>query len=239
MITVSQPPRLTPLDEQTFNNLSQMIKAALPYMQPEAARPMALAARFIELQNTIQQLKPAKLKACGITSRRPSPEEMLTDLRKYCDGNEGAMIDRLLNILKLGHFYEKFRDMENNPALKHLLDAMKPDGSHDSSHDPNGGDPMQPSQQLDQILKHIPPDVQKTLNPEMLKSFDINKFNQLMQAWNSQSSQTSGSPRSASPPPQEHISGAQTAHSSEEQLKSLLTPEQLALFESLRSTLKK
>ena len=119
---------------------------------------------------------------------------MLTDLRKYCDGNEGAMIDRLLNILKLGHFYEKFRDMENNPALKHLLDAMKPDGSHDSSHDPNGGDPMQPSQQLDQILKLYSSGCSKTLNPEMLKSFDINKFNQLMQAWNSQSSQTSAAP---------------------------------------------
>ena len=63
-------------DEQTFGNMSQMIKASVPYMCPQAAGPMAMLARFLELQNTVRYFKnPGKIQACGIGSRRPSPEE--------------------------------------------------------------------------------------------------------------------------------------------------------------------
>ena len=95
----------------------------------------------------------------------------------------------------------------------------------------------------EQLLQNIPPDVLKNFNPEMLKNFDMNKFNQLMKAFNG-SNQSQGQ-RAGAP---QNNSTRQTNYSSqpvkpsggfdENQLKSLLTPEQLELFQSLRKTMK-
>ena len=208
VIAVSEPSKLTPLDEQTFGNMSQMIKASVPYMSPQAARPMAMLARLMELQNTINYFRlPGKVRACSIGSRRPSPEEMLLDLRKYCSGNEAKMIDTLLNAMKIGKFYEKFKDMENNPEFSQLFQALSsvqgmnpfqnaafaqamsqaqepcsgqaadPGGTYIPASNTHGGETMKPSINPEQVLKNI--------NPELLKNIDLNKFNQLVQAINS------------------------------------------------------
>ena len=301
MITVSQPPKLTPLDEQTFNARAQMIKAALPYIGLPSAKPMALLARFMELQSTLRYFSNSgKIRACAIGSRRPTPEEMLSDLRKYCDGNEAETIDRLLNAMKIGHFYEKFRDLENNPAFSQLLHSMNTGGFHNASSKPQGGDTMGQSFNPEQLLKNIPPELLKNFNPDMLKNFDVNKFNQLMQAFNNgaQAGQPAGSNAygaraaagSSANPGSAYSSGAGAANRgnaytsggaaagsstygsnagpagsstygsgagsntygngaaaagssapasgfNEEQLKALLTPEQLKLFESLKKSM--
>ena len=257
MIAVSPSAKLTPLDEQTFGNMSQMIKASVPYMCPQAAGPMAMLARFLELQNTVRYFKnPGKIQACGIGSRRPSPEEMLCDLRKYCDGNEARIIDTLLNAMKLGKFYEKFKDMENNPDLSRLIrmintysntsgETIEPSlagkcqntgfgGAPPAASAIHGGETMKSSFDPEQILKNI--------NPELLKNFDMNKFNQLVQAVNSGNfPKTQGSTFQGN-----NGSSFENSHTAfeppvsgfnEEQLKSLLTPEQLNLYESLKKSM--
>lgn len=240
MITVRQTTKLTAFDEQTFNNLSQIIKASLPYLNISSARPMAIIARFIELRSTLQYFNsPGRLKACSIGSRHPSPEEMLSDLRKYCDGNEAKAIDQLLNALKIGHFYEKVKNMENNPDFNRILNTINSGGSHNSNAQFRGGEPMSQSFNPEQLFKNIPPDVLKNFNPEMLKNFDVNKFNQLMKTLNANTS--SGPEPSKSKQNKQFYNEAandKTDNSvNEAQLKALLTPEQLRLFESLRKSM--
>lgn len=240
MITVRQTTKLTAFDEQTFNNLSQMIKAALPYLNVSSARPMAILARFMELRSTLQYFNsPGKLQACSIGSRHPSPEEMLSDLRKYCDGNEAKTIDQLLNALKIGHFYEKVRTMESNPDFNRIMNTINSGGSHNSSSEFRGGDPMSQSFNPEQLFKNIPPDVLKNFNPEMLKNFDVNKFNQLMQTLNANTPTRPG-PSGTKQNEQfynEAVNYKTDNSVNEAQLKALLTPEQLRLFESLRKSM--
>lgn len=220
-----------------------MIKASLPYMNASSAKPMALLARFMELQNTMRYFNsPGKIKACAIGSRRPTPEEMLSDLRKYCDGNEAQAIDRFLNAMKIGHFYEKFKDMESNPDFNKIINSLNSGGSHDNHYNPRGGDTMGQSFHPEQLLKNIPPELLKNFNPEMLKNFDVNKFNQLMQAFNSGNpsgaSNSPDEPRHSTPRAPRQAAPREVDNSfNEEQLKALLTPEQLKLFESLKNSM--
>ena len=94
VIVVSQTLKLTPLDEQTYDSMAQMIKASIPYMNAPSAKSMAILARLLELRRTIMFFdQPSAIHACGIGTKRPSTEEMLHDLKKYCDGAEAEMID--------------------------------------------------------------------------------------------------------------------------------------------------
>lgn len=175
MIVVSSQPKLTQLDEQTFDNMSQMIKAALPYMNASSARTMAMLARFIEMRNTMKyfdQPSPA-LSACSIGKRRPSTEEMLMDIRKYCDGSEAEAIDKLLGALKIGKFYEQFKEMEKNPDFNNLFRTMNQYGAHSPNEDNHGGEhPMNNSFNPEQLLKNMNPEMLKNINPEMFKNFN-------------------------------------------------------------------
>ena len=239
VIAVRRPPKLTPFDEQTFGNISQMIKASLPYMSRQSARPMAMMARFMELENTLRYFRqPQPLQACGIGARRPTPEEMLGDLRKYCGGKEAQTIDSLLNLLKFGKLYEKFKDMEKHPDIWQTAPSMNPGGTQAFTSNIHGGDPMQSSFNPEQLLKNN--------NPELLKNFDMNKFSQLVNAMNSGnlSQALAGTPASNNPAPA--TSGAVKNQASkpqsppdfdEERLKSLLSPEQLQLYESLKKSM--
>lgn len=175
MIVVSSPTKLTQLDEQTFDNMSQMIKAALPYMNTSSARTMAMLARFIEMRNTMKYFNqpPAALSACSIGKRRPSTEEMLMDIRKYCDGREAEAIDKLLGALKIGKFYEQFKEMEKNPDFCNLFRAMNQYGAHSPNEDNRGGENhMNNSFNPEQLLKNMNPEMLKNINPEMFKNFN-------------------------------------------------------------------
>ncbi len=180
MIVVSRSPKLTQLDEQTFDNMSQMIKAALPYMSPSSAKTMAMLARFMEMRNTMKyfnQPQAASLHACSIGSRRPGTEEMLMDIRKYCDGSEAEAIDKLLNALKIGKFYEQFKEMEKNPDFSNLFRAMNQYGGHSPNEDSHGGDhPMNNPFNPEQLMKNLNPEMLKNLNPEMLKNLNPEMF---------------------------------------------------------------
>lgn len=180
MIVVSRSPKLTQLDEQTFDNMSQMIKAALPYMPPSSARTMAMLARFVEMRNTMKffnQPQSAALHACSIGSRRPSTEEMLMDIRKYCDGSEAEAIDKLLGALKIGKFYEQFKEMETNPDFSNLFRAMNQYGSHSPNEDSRGGEhPVNNPFNPEQLMKNMSPDMLKNFNPEMLKNLNPEMF---------------------------------------------------------------
>lgn len=175
MIIVSSQPKLTQLDEQTFDNMSQMIKAALPYMNASSARTMAMLARFIEMRNTMKYFDQpsAALSACSIGKRRPSTEEMLMDIRKYCDGSEAEAIDKLLGALKIGKFYEQFKEMEKNPDFNNLFRTMNQYGAHSPNEDNHGGEhPMNNSFNPEQLLKNMNPEMLKNINPEMFKNFN-------------------------------------------------------------------
>lgn len=129
MISINDDVRITEIDRQTFTDTSQFIKATIPYMNSRMGRQMAVLARMIELKNTFDFFNnPKTLSACGIGNRKQEePEDFLKDIRKYCNGKEADSIDRMLNMINMGKFYEKFRAMENSPDFNQMVASMNLD----------------------------------------------------------------------------------------------------------------
>lgn len=219
---ISRPIKPTKLDEQTFDGMSQVLKAATAYMEPSAAKIAAVLAKVIELRNTLTYMSQSQpLQACSIGGRRPDTQEMLQDLRKYCDGAEAQSIDRILNMMKIGKFYEKFKALENSPEFRTIQNAL--------NHTGNTGDSQTHAQDL---LSKIPPELLKNFNPEMLNNITPEMINQVMNAAR-QSGLVDNSPPS----------GAGMAEETDntqlvEQLKSMLTPQQRQMFEALQRSVK-
>lgn len=203
------PPLPTPLDEHLYDPTAQMIKVILPYMDVSSARMMAVLAKFLEIKRTIiffnkpyfsQNICKGSLQSLEIT-------DILCDLKKYCDGPHLQMIDMLLNAHQMSKMYEKFKDMENHPLMKELMQQFNPESQ------PQKGE-----------------DASMDMN-DLLKNVDMNKFNQMLsalqqpqEAAQNPSAQSSSQQNSSAPP-------------NIDALKSMLTPEQKKMFENLSQNL--
>lgn len=136
VITVnSQPLTITELDEKTSGSTAQMLKAAIPYATKESAKYLALMARFMELKSTFDYFSrpDAQLSMCSGTNK-PSPEEMLSDLKKYCEPAQAEMVDKMLGMIKMGKFYEKYKELEQSPEFMRLMNSFRSDSQPSEHH---------------------------------------------------------------------------------------------------------
>lgn len=139
--------KMTEMDKKTYDSTAQLIKAAMPYTNAATARLLAVAAKILELKKALEcmQHPEPELNICALPGQKPSPEEMLSDLRKYCDPSQAEMIDRMLGILNMGKFYEKYKELESSPEFQKMMHMMKsmqntnPAGSPGAGHSANGG----------------------------------------------------------------------------------------------------
>lgn len=64
---------LTELDRQSFQGTSQMLKAAVTYMDPSSGKMLAMLARMLELKQTINLFNQEQISICsGSDGRTPS-----------------------------------------------------------------------------------------------------------------------------------------------------------------------
>jgi len=126
---------MTELDRETYDSAAQILKAAVAYAQPSAGKLLAVCAKFLELKKTLDYFsQPDKnLSICALSGNRPSPEEMLSDLKKYSDKNQAEMIDKMLNILHMTQFLEKYRELEKSPEFNTMMHMMKSMGNMNPS----------------------------------------------------------------------------------------------------------
>lgn len=179
-----------PLEEKLSDNTANLLKAAIPYVQPPQARALALTAKFLEFKKTLICFSDDnELSICSVSGKRPSPEEMLCDLRKYCDSSQAEAIDKMLGMLKMGKLYEKYQELASSPEFSKILNSL---GAL-------GGDINQTAAQTDGAI-HA-----QAKNP----GFDAAAFMQ----------------------------NFQKSPEMENTLKSMLTPQQLAMFEQLKASM--
>lgn len=117
---------MTELDEKLSDNTAQLLKAAIPYAKKPQAKALAVAARFLELKKTLDCFKSDadELSVCSVSGKKPSPEELLHDLRKYCDEAQTETIDKLLGMLKMGKLYEKYQELLASPEFSKILNSL-------------------------------------------------------------------------------------------------------------------
>ena len=118
---------MTEIDQLTNDSTAQLLKAALPYTNNSVARLLTVAAKCLELKKALAYLqKPqSEISICAVPGQHTDTEEMLKDLRKYCNASQVEMIDRMLNILQMGKFYEKYKELESSPEFSNMMSMFK------------------------------------------------------------------------------------------------------------------
>lgn len=109
-----------------LDNTAQLLKAAIPYAGRPQAKALSVAAGFLEFKKTLDCFGTDDdgLSACSVSSKKTSPEELLHDLRKYCDETQAETIDKLLGMLKMGKLYEKYQQLLNSPEFSKILNSL-------------------------------------------------------------------------------------------------------------------
>jgi len=93
--------RLTEFDYQTADPGLQMMKAAIPYMQPPQQRILSLMVRMQELRRTMDMFNGKEIAAMGLRpsgSPVSSPAELLQAIKPYAGPRERDMIEMFENI---------------------------------------------------------------------------------------------------------------------------------------------
>lgn len=165
--------KITGLDRETYDSTAQVLKAAVSYTNGASAQLLALMAKILELKKTMDYFHKGapELSICALPGARPSPEEMLSDLKKYSDPNQSEMIDRLLNFMQMGKFLEKYRELEQSPEFNQMMNMMKSTMGTTGSRPQNAPPPNpgyyqpQQNQQFQQNQQ-----TQQTINIEQLKN---------------------------------------------------------------------
>lgn len=116
---------LTELDKQTYYGPSQILKAAVSYMDPSAGKMLAMLARIMEFKQTLELFENEQISICSLSNgKRPGIEEILKDIRKYCSPAEGEQIDQFLNMFNAVRLYNEFSELTKNPDISAMMNQM-------------------------------------------------------------------------------------------------------------------
>lgn len=98
----------------------EIMKAALPYMNPSAQKSVEILVKTEELIEAVQTLDDiSELSAASIRRENVDPEMMLNQIKALCTKEEQVMIDNLLNIItmqKLIQGYRTFTSLQQNSS---------------------------------------------------------------------------------------------------------------------------
>jgi len=120
--------KITPLDERTCYGQSQLIKALIPYLDPSMGQKLAMFARIMEMQTTIDFFNnPNTLEACGVGNKKMEPEELLKDIQQYVSGAEAETLDQILKFLNISKIYDKFNHLDNPSDIGQMMAEMNPE----------------------------------------------------------------------------------------------------------------
>lgn len=93
--------KLTDFDYLMIDPHTQMLKAAIPYMQPPQQRMISTIIKFQELRRTRELFREGELSAMGIAAppdQKASPIQMLQAMKPYAGPRERDMIEMMENL---------------------------------------------------------------------------------------------------------------------------------------------
>lgn len=125
---MTDEPIITDFDSMIQDEHHQLLKAALPYMQPNGQKFISFYVKFQELRNTFSLFSEEEntLSACSSGKRNLSPIEMLSDIRKFCPKKDQETIDSLLNFINMYTLYNKYNQaFGGNEKPEDKVDQLK------------------------------------------------------------------------------------------------------------------
>lgn len=98
----------------------ELMKAALPYMNPQAQKSVEILVKTEELIDAVQTFDDvSELSAANVRRETVEPEIVLNQIKALCTKEEQTMIDNLLNIItmqKLIQGYRSFTTLQQNSS---------------------------------------------------------------------------------------------------------------------------
>ncbi len=103
---------LTALDQVANQNHLQLIKALLPYVQPDRQKMLSVCIKMMELQNVLRFYERGDhcAGACGTDGKAPEFLDVLNDIRNFCEPDEQEMIDQCIQLMTMMEFYSIFAE---------------------------------------------------------------------------------------------------------------------------------
>lgn len=101
---------LTAIDRIADGGNLQMMKAAIPYLPPSMQKGLSLYAKVMELQNLISYYNQP-VRACCAESASADSEEILNDIRTYCNDSQRQSLDQALNLINTLKMYQEIQKM--------------------------------------------------------------------------------------------------------------------------------
>lgn len=107
---------LTALDQVANRNHLQLIKAFLPYVQPQRQKMLSVCIKMMELQNILRFYDHGEccVSACGLSGEAPEALDILADIRSYCEAGEQQIIDQCIRLLTMLEFYSCFAEDDSD-----------------------------------------------------------------------------------------------------------------------------
>ena len=100
----------------------EIMKTALPYMNPKAQKSIEILVKTDELFEAVQTLEEAsELSAASIKRENVDTEFVLNQIKGLCTKEEQSVIDNLLNVItmqKLIQGYHSFSTLKQNSSNK-------------------------------------------------------------------------------------------------------------------------
>lgn len=88
---------------------TEILKAALPYVDVRTKTTMDLLVKFYELMACIRSMRSNSLATCGYEEqKKPDMEAMLNKIRPLCRDRERTIIDRILGFFNAKRMYEMY-----------------------------------------------------------------------------------------------------------------------------------
>ena len=167
------------LDEVINNQQMQIIKTAIPYLNYELQRQIAVVIKFLELKNTFQIYNNNnfnKIQALNLMSH--PKESMLQSVRTVCSDDNKNLIDIIINILNINKLMNTYKNLQaqkssqkqeqsisNDNNSSETISTEEETNTANNTIDSNSSSTSNPNFSLD-MLKNM-------LSPEQRNMFDM------------------------------------------------------------------
>lgn len=136
---------LTPFDQNTIGNSTQMIKSLIPYLEPESQRLVAILVRIRELLLTIQYFSRIRVQKQTFHTN----DEMLGQIKRFCSPEMSSQIDMMMKMFSMSDMINVLSGMESAGAdnagmsdMMNLFKMMKDPENPPAQDTPFSGFPM-------------------------------------------------------------------------------------------------
>lgn len=125
---------LTEFDSIICDSRIQILKAAIPFIQPREQKFLSIYVKYMELSKTIalaKSLNSDSVGICSLKGNKPAEKgDFLQIIRKYCTNTERETIDMIINFINTYKMFQACKESaesEDSSMFNILKSGLSPE----------------------------------------------------------------------------------------------------------------